>query len=126
MVNKLAGAAEQVKLKGAGRADRQRDTEQLSSVTGAARTTDGIGGLVIGRDRQRRRLGWSNTNEGKVIAALPSMRTTTSSSRLRVLAAKPARAGEDRAGHAGKGLSRLRRARSDRQQRGVLTLPSRA
>jgi hypothetical protein len=45
-------------------------TEQLSAATGAARTTDlGDGGLVLGKPAAQRRPGWSNTNEGKVIAA---------------------------------------------------------
>ena len=73
VVNKLAGAAEQVKLKEAQVVLLLTDnetTEQLSSATGAARTTDlGIGGLVIGKTGGAGGLGWSNTNEGKVIAA---------------------------------------------------------
>lgn len=72
-LNKLAGAAEQVKLKEAQVVLLLTDnetTEQLSSATGAARTTDlGLGGLVAGKLGGAGGMGWSNTNEGKVIAA---------------------------------------------------------
>jgi hypothetical protein len=72
-LDKLAGAAEQVKIKEAQTVLLLTDnetTEQLSSATGAARTTDlGLGGLVIGKTGGVGGLGWSNTNEGKVIAA---------------------------------------------------------
>jgi len=72
-LNKLAGAAEQVKLKEAQVVLLLTDnetTEQISSATGAARTTDlGIGGLAIGGGGGLGGMGWSNTNEGKVIAA---------------------------------------------------------
>jgi hypothetical protein len=45
-------------------------TEQLAAATGSARATDlGIGGLVLGRVGGGAGVGWSNTNEGKVIAA---------------------------------------------------------
>src|SRR2546427_7633924 len=41
----------------------------LAAATGAARTTDlGVGGMVLGR-LGAAGAGWSNTNEGKVIAA---------------------------------------------------------
>lgn len=69
----LAGMAEQVKLKEAQVALLLTDnetTEQLAAATGAARTTDlGVGGLVLGRLGAAGGVGWSNTNEGKVIAA---------------------------------------------------------
>jgi hypothetical protein len=67
-LDKLAGAAEQVKLKEAQVVLLLTDnetTEQLSSATGAARTTDlGVGGLVLGKGGGLGGLGWSNTNEG--------------------------------------------------------------
>jgi len=45
-------------------------TEQLAAATGAARSTDlGLGGLAFGKGGGLGGLGWSNTNEGKVIAA---------------------------------------------------------
>ncbi len=69
----LAGMAEQVKLKEAQVALLLTDnetTEQLAAATGSARTTDlGVGGLVIGKMGAGGGMGWSNTNEGKVIAA---------------------------------------------------------
>lgn len=69
----FAGAAEQVKLKEAQVVLLLTDnetTEQLSAATGAARSTDlGMGGLAFGRGGGLGGLGWSNTNEGKVIAA---------------------------------------------------------
>jgi curli biogenesis system outer membrane secretion channel CsgG len=69
----LAGLAEQVKLKEAQVALLLTDnetTEQLAAATGSARTTDlGVGGLVVGRLGGAGGMGWSNTNEGKVIAA---------------------------------------------------------
>jgi len=72
-LNKFAGAAEQIKLKEAQVVLLLTDnetTEQLSSATGAARTTDlGLGGLMAGKGGGLGGLGWSNTNEGKVIAA---------------------------------------------------------
>jgi curli biogenesis system outer membrane secretion channel CsgG len=73
VLNVFAGAAEQVKLKEAQVVLLLTDnetTEQLSSATGAARTTDlGLGGLAIGGGGGMGGMGWSNTNEGKVIAA---------------------------------------------------------
>ena len=69
----LAGLVEQVKLKEAQTALLLSDnetTEQVAAATGAARTTDlGVGGLVFGKLGGAAGAGWSNTNEGKVIAA---------------------------------------------------------
>ena len=68
----LVGLAEQVKLKEAQTALFLTDTEtteQVAAATGSARATDlGVGGLVLGR-LGAAGAGWSNTNEGKVIAA---------------------------------------------------------
>jgi len=73
VLNKFAGAAEQVKTKEAQVVLLLTDnetTEQLSSATGAARTTDlGVGGFAFGGGGGLGGMGWSNTNEGKVIAA---------------------------------------------------------
>lgn len=69
----LAGLLEQVKLKEAQVALLLTDnetTEQLAAATGSARTTDlGLGGLIASKLGGAAGLGWSNTNEGKVIAA---------------------------------------------------------
>lgn len=69
----LAGLVEQVKFKEAQTALLLSDnetTEQVAAATGSARTTDlGVGGLVFGRLGGAGGAGWSNTNEGKVIAA---------------------------------------------------------
>lgn len=69
----LAGMVEQVKFKEAQTALLLSDnetTEQVAAATGAARTTDlGVGGFVLGRLGGGAGAGWSNTNEGKVIAA---------------------------------------------------------
>lgn len=69
----FAGAAEQVKFKEAQVVLLLTDnetTEQLAAATGAARSTDlGLGGLAFGKGGGLGGLGWSNTNEGKVIAA---------------------------------------------------------
>ena len=69
----LVGLVEQVKFKEAQVALLLTDnetTEQLSAATGAARTTDlGLGGLALGGGGGAGGIGWSNTNEGKVIAA---------------------------------------------------------
>lgn len=69
----LAGIVEQVRFKEAQTALLLSDnetTEQVAAATGAARTTDlGVGGLVLGRLGGAAGAGWSNTNEGKVIAA---------------------------------------------------------
>ena len=69
----LAGVAEQVKLKEAQTALFLTDnetTEQVAAATGSARATDlGVGGVVLGKLGGGAGVGWSNTNEGKVIAA---------------------------------------------------------
>lgn len=69
----FAGAAENVKFKEAQVVLLLTDnetTEQLSSATGAARSTDlGLGGLAFGGGVGAGGLGWSNTNEAKVISA---------------------------------------------------------
>ncbi|WP_034387790.1 CsgG/HfaB family protein [Comamonas composti] len=69
----LVGLAEQVKLKEAQTALFLSDTEtteQVAASTGSARATDlGVGGLVLGKIGGAGGAGWSNTNEGKVIAA---------------------------------------------------------
>ncbi len=69
----LIGLLEQVKLKEAQVALLLTDnetTEQLAAATGAARATDlGVGGLVLSKMGGGAGMGWSNTNEGKVIAA---------------------------------------------------------
>lgn len=69
----LIGLVEQVKLKEAQVALLLTDnetTEQLAAATGAARSTDlGLGGLVASKLGGAGAVGWSNTNEGKVIAA---------------------------------------------------------
>lgn len=72
-LDKLVGVAEQVKLKEAQVALLLVDnetTEQVAAATGSVRVTDlGMGGLVLGRLGGAAGAGWSNTNEGKVIAA---------------------------------------------------------
>ena len=69
----LAGLVEQVKFKEAQTALLLSDnetTEQVAAATASARTTDlGVGGLVFGKLGGAAGAGWSNTNEGKVIAA---------------------------------------------------------
>ena len=69
----LIGLAEQVKLKEAQTALLLSDnetTEQVAAATGSARTTDlGVAGIVFGKLGGAAGAGWSNTNEGKVIAA---------------------------------------------------------
>lgn len=69
----LVGLVEQVKFKEAQTALLLSDnetTEQVAAATGSARTTDlGVGGLVFGKLGGGAGAGWSNTNEGKVIAA---------------------------------------------------------
>lgn len=69
----LVGAAEQVKLKEAQVALLLTDnetTEQLAAATGSVRVTDlGLGGVVLGKLGGAAGAGWSNSNEGKVIAA---------------------------------------------------------
>jgi hypothetical protein len=91
-LDKVAGAASQVKFKEAQVVLLLTDnetTEQLSSATGAARTTDlGIGGLAIGKGGGLGGLGWSNTNEGKVIAAAFLDAHNNLVTQVRTLAAK--------------------------------------
>ena len=69
----LIGLAEQVKLKEAQTALLLSDnetTEQVAAATGSARTTDlGVAGITFGKLGGAAGAGWSNTNEGKVIAA---------------------------------------------------------
>jgi hypothetical protein len=73
VLNKFVGAAEQVKLKEAQVALLLTDnetTEQLAASTGSVKVTDlGMGGLVLGKLGGAAGAGWSNSNEGKVIAA---------------------------------------------------------
>jgi len=73
VLNKFVGAAEQVKLKEAQVALLLTDnetTEQLAASTGSVRVTDlGVGGLILGKAGGAAGAGWSNSNEGKVIAA---------------------------------------------------------
>lgn len=93
VLNKFAGAAEQVKFKEAQVVLLLTDnetTEQLSSATGAARTTDlGVGGLVIGQGGGVGGMGWSNTNEAKVISAAFLDAHNQLVQQVRVLAGKP-------------------------------------
>jgi curli biogenesis system outer membrane secretion channel CsgG len=69
----LIGLIEQIKLKEAQVALLLTDnetTEQLAAATGSARSTDmGLGGLIASKLGGAGGIGWSNTNEGKVIAA---------------------------------------------------------
>jgi len=73
VLNKLVGFADNVKLKEAQVALLLTDnetTEQIAAATGSVRVTDlGMAGLVLGRAGGAAGAGWSNTNEGKVIAA---------------------------------------------------------
>ncbi len=73
VLNKFVGLADQVKLKEAQVALLLTDnetTEQIAAATGSVRVTDlGMGGLILGRAGGAAGAGWSNTNEGKVIAA---------------------------------------------------------
>jgi len=73
VLNKFVGAAEGVKLKEAQVSLLLTDnetTEQLAASTGSVRVTDlGMGGLVLGKLGGAAGAGWSNSNEGKVIAA---------------------------------------------------------
>ena len=73
VLNKFVGLADQVKLKEAQVALLLTDnetTEQLAAATGSVRVTDlGMAGLLLGRAGGAAGAGWSNTNEGKVIAA---------------------------------------------------------
>ena len=73
VLNKFVGLADSVKLKEAQVAMLLTDnetTEQIAAATGSVRVTDlGVGGLMLGRAGGAAGAGWSNTNEGKVIAA---------------------------------------------------------
>jgi len=73
VLNKFVGVAEQVKLKDAQVALLLTDnetTEQVAASTGSVRVTDlGMGGFVLGKLGGAAGAGWSNSNEGKVIAA---------------------------------------------------------
>ncbi len=65
-------------------------TEQLAAATGSARATDfGLGGLLLGRLGGVGALGWSNTNEGKIIAASFLDAHNQLVAQLRLLADKP-------------------------------------
>jgi curli biogenesis system outer membrane secretion channel CsgG len=71
-LRELSGVAAHVKIKEAQvvllLVDNQT-TEQLAAATGSARATDlGLGGFALGK-LPGGGLGWSNTNEGKVVAA---------------------------------------------------------
>ncbi|GAP35335.1 CsgG/HfaB family protein [Piscinibacter sakaiensis] len=69
----LVGLAQNVKLKEAQVTLLLTDnetTEQLAAATGSVQVTDlGMGGLVLGRLGGAAGAGWSNSNEGKVVAA---------------------------------------------------------
>lgn len=69
----IIGVIEQTRLKEAQTVLILTDnetTEQVAAATGSARITDfGLGGLVLGNVGAAGSLGWSNSNEGKVIAA---------------------------------------------------------
>jgi curli biogenesis system outer membrane secretion channel CsgG len=69
----LVGLAENVKLKEAQVTLLLTDnetTEQLAAATGSVKVTDlGVGGLVLGKLGGAAGAGWSNSNEGKVVAA---------------------------------------------------------
>jgi curli biogenesis system outer membrane secretion channel CsgG len=73
VLNKFVGLADQVKLKEAQVALLLTDnetTEQIAAATGSVRVTDlGMAGLMLGRGGGAAGAGWSNSNEGKVIAA---------------------------------------------------------
>ncbi|WIT14465.1 CsgG/HfaB family protein [Paucibacter sediminis] len=73
VLNKLVGAAEHVKLKEAQVALLLTDnetTEQVAAATGSVQVTDlGMGGMMLGKLGGAAGAGWSNSNEGKVIAA---------------------------------------------------------
>jgi curli biogenesis system outer membrane secretion channel CsgG len=73
VINKFVGLADNVKLKEAQVALLLTDnetTEQIAAATGSVRVTDlGMAGLMLGRAGGAAGAGWSNTNEGKVIAA---------------------------------------------------------
>ena len=92
-LSQFAGAAEHVRFKEAQVVLLLTDnetTEQLSSATGAARSTDlGLGGLVGGGAGGLGGLGWSNTNEAKVISAAFLDAHNKLVSQVQQLAAKP-------------------------------------
>jgi curli biogenesis system outer membrane secretion channel CsgG len=73
ILKEFVGFAEQVKFKEAQVALLLTDnetTEQLASSTGAAKATDlGLGGFTLGKGGGAGAMGWSNTNEAKVIVA---------------------------------------------------------
>lgn len=73
VLDKLVGVAEHVKMKDAQVALLLTDnetTEQVAAATGSVRVTDlGMGGLILGKLGGAAGAGWSNSNEGKVIAA---------------------------------------------------------
>ena len=73
VLNKFAGVADSVKLKEAQVTLLLTDnetTEQVAAATGSVRVTDlGVAGLMLGCAGGAAGAGWSNTNEGKVIAA---------------------------------------------------------
>jgi len=72
-LNKLIGAAEHVKMKQAQAALLLTDnetTEQIAAATGSVEVADlGVGGAMVGKLGGVAGAGWSNSNEGKVIAA---------------------------------------------------------
>ena len=72
-LNKLVGAAEHVKMKQAQAALLLTDnetTEQIAAATGSVEVADlGVGGAMVGKLGGAAGAGWSNSNEGKVIAA---------------------------------------------------------
>lgn len=72
-LNKLVGAAEHVKIKQAQAALLLTDnetTEQIAAATGSVEVADlGVGGAMLGKLGGAAGAGWSNSNEGKVIAA---------------------------------------------------------
>ncbi|MFG6487562.1 CsgG/HfaB family protein [Roseateles sp. BYS78W] len=72
-LNKLVGAAEHVKMKQAQAALLLTDnetTEQIAAATGSVEVADlGVGGAMVGKLGGVAGAGWSNSNEGKVIAA---------------------------------------------------------
>jgi hypothetical protein len=73
VLRKFVGVADSVKLKEAQVALLLTDnetTEQIAAATGSVRVTDlGMAGLMLGHAGGAAGAGWSNTNEGKVIAA---------------------------------------------------------
>jgi hypothetical protein len=92
-LSSIAGLAEHVKVKEAQVALLLSDnetTEQLAAATGSARATDvGDGGLLLGRFGGAAGAGWSNTNEGKVIAAAFLDAHNKLVEQAKLLAAKP-------------------------------------